>query len=258
MTTRATQTVAGLALLLALTVVPAGGVQRVVSLNLCSDQLLVLLAPGKAAGLSPLARDPALSFVAAQATHLPVVRPSAEAVLGLHPDLILAGAYGAQPTLALLAQEGVAIRRLGMPQDFAAIRAQTARLAALLGEPARGAALIAAMNATLRAIPPPAHRLTALVWQPRGYTAGPNSLMDAVLRAAGLTDIGTGRRVGLEMLLRDPPDLLVVPETPAYPSLATDLLDNRAIAAIPRRAVPTPLTICAGPFTAEAATLLAR
>jgi len=82
--------------------------------------------------------------------------------------------------------------------------------------------------------------------------------MDAVLRAAGLVDIGTGRYVGLEALLRHPPDLLVVPQAPADPSLATDLLDNPAVAAIPRRVVPMPLTVCAGSFTANAAAMLAR
>jgi iron complex transport system substrate-binding protein len=52
----------------------AEAVQRVVSLNLCTDQMLVLLAPEKVAALSPLARDPALSFVAPQAANLPIVR----------------------------------------------------------------------------------------------------------------------------------------------------------------------------------------
>ena len=85
--------------------VAAHAADRVVSLNLCTDQMLVLLAPEKVAALSPLARDPALSFVAPQAEHLPVVRASAEAVLRLHPDLVLAAPYGAQTTLALLQQE---------------------------------------------------------------------------------------------------------------------------------------------------------
>lgn len=58
----------------------------------------MLLAPEKVAGLTPLARDPGLSFVAGQAARLPVVRPSAEAVLRLHPDLVLAAAFGAQMT----------------------------------------------------------------------------------------------------------------------------------------------------------------
>ena len=237
---------------------PARAVQRVVSLNLCTDQMLVLLAPGKVAALSPLARDPALSFVAEQAARLPVVRPSAEAVLRLHPDLVLATRYGAQTTLALLRQEGLRIVRADLPQDFPGIRAQTTRLAGLLGVPERGSALIAAMDATLAGIPPHRGHLTALAWEPRGYTAGPGSLMDAVLRAAGLHDIAHGRRLGVEALLRHPPDLLIVPETPAYPSLATQMLDNPALAGIPRKALPPPLTVCAGPFTAQAVALLAR
>jgi iron complex transport system substrate-binding protein len=245
-------------LILLLSFVPAGAAQRVVSLNLCSDQLLVLLAPEQVAALTPLARDPALSYVAARAARFPVVRPTAEAVLRLHPNLVLAGTYGAQTTVALLRREGLAVLRLDMPQDFAAIRQQTTLLAARLGVPDRGAALIAAMDATLHSLPRPTHRVTALAWEPRGYTAGPGTLMDAVLRAAGLVDIGTGRHVGLEALLRHPPDLLVVPQAPDDPSLATDLLDNPAVASIPRRAVPMPLTICAGPFTAEAAAMLAR
>jgi iron complex transport system substrate-binding protein len=210
------------------------------------------------AALSPLARDPALSFVAAQAAGLPVVRASAEAVLRLHPDLILAGNFGAQTTVALLAQEGVPVWRLDMPQDFAAIRTQTMRLAERLGVPRRGAALIAAMDATLQSVRPPAHRTTAVAWEPRGYTAGRGTLMDAVLRAAGLTNAATGRRLGIEALLRHPPNLLVVPQTAEYPSLATEMLDSPAVAAIPRLALPPVLTICAGPFTARAVVMLAR
>jgi len=244
--------------LLVLIVAPALATERVVSLNLCSDQMLVLLAPEQVAALSPLARNPALSFVAAPAAAFPVVRGSAEAVLRLHPDLVLAGVFGAQTTLVLLEQEGVPVLRLDMPQDFAGIRTQTTRLAERLGVAARGAALIAEMDATLRSVPPPAHRITAVAWEPRGYTAGPGSLMDAVMRAAGLTNAAEGRRLGLEALLRDPPDLLVVQLAPEYPSLATEMLDSPAVAAIPRRALPPPLTICAGPFTAQAVAMLAR
>src|SRR5262245_39502286 len=103
----------------------AAAPERVVSLNLCTDQMLVLLAPEKVAALSPLARDPALSFVAPQAASLPTVRVSAEAVLRLHPDLVLAARYGAQTVLALLQREGVPILHTDLPQDFAGIRRMT-------------------------------------------------------------------------------------------------------------------------------------
>ncbi|MBN9564205.1 MAG: ABC transporter substrate-binding protein [Alphaproteobacteria bacterium] len=244
--------------LLVVLAAPAQASQRVVSLNLCTDQMLVMLAPDQVAALSPLARDPTLSIVAKQAASMPVTRASAEAVLRLHPDLVLAAPYGAQTTLGLLEEQGIKVQRIDLPTDFSGIRAQTRKLAALLGVPARGEALIATMDAKLAALKPPDHPVRALVWQPRGYTAGPGSLADAVLRAAGLTDIGTGRQVGLEALLQLRPDLLVLPVPARSPSLATELLDHPATAGIPRRFIPPALTICAGPWTADAAVMLDR
>jgi iron complex transport system substrate-binding protein len=237
---------------------PATAADHVVSLNLCTDQMLVLLAPEKIAALSPLARDPELSYVAQAATHFPTVRASAEAVIRLHPDLILAAPYGAQTTVSLLQQEGLTVLRIDLPHDFAGIRAQTRRLAQTLGVPQRGEAIIAAMDAQLANLPHTTRPERALAWEPRGFTAEPGSLMDAVLQAAGYANAATGQRGGVETLLRHPPDLLVVPATPEFPSLATTMLDHPAIAGIPRRAIPPALTLCAGPFTAQAAELLAR
>jgi iron complex transport system substrate-binding protein len=251
-----------LAVALLISTAPAQAADRVVSLNLCTDQMLVLLAPEKAVALSPLARDPALSFVARQAASLPTTRISAEAILRLHPDLVLAAPYGAQTTLDILQQEGIPIDRIDLPQDFAGIRTQTLALGTRLGYPERARALLAAMDATLAELARPrsglgSHPTTALAIEPRGYTATPGSLMGAVLRAAGLTNVSDGRPVGLEWLLRHPPDLLVVPDDPAYPSLATDMLDNPVLAVLHRRTIPPVLTICAGPFTARAAAMLA-
>jgi iron complex transport system substrate-binding protein len=236
----------------------AHAADRVVSLNLCTDQMLVLLAPEKIAALSSLARDPTLSFVAPQAEHLPIVRASAEAVLRLHPDLVLAAPYGAQTTLALLQEERIPLLRIALPQDFAGIRQMTRLIAAALGAERRGETVIAAMDDELELLPHPDRAVRALVWEPRGLTAGPGTLMDAVLRAAGMNNASNGRRAGLEALLRHPPDLLVVPTMSAYPSLATELLDHPALAALSRREIPPALTICAGPFSVGASTLLAR
>jgi iron complex transport system substrate-binding protein len=250
------RTLAIAAALLACHTMPARA-ERVVSLNLCTDQFLVLLAPEKVAGLTILARDPALSVVATQAAHMPVVRADAEAVLALRPDLVLAARWGAQTTLAALERQGVRVVRSLLPQDFPQIRAETARLADLLGEPARGAALLARMDARLAAVPP-ATGIAAVWLAPRGYAAGPDSLEAAVLRAAGLDPVGRGRQLGLEALLAHPPALLVLADAPQYPSLATDLLAHPALAALPRRRVPAALLACGGPWTAEAVALLAR
>ncbi len=230
---------------------------RVVSLNLCTDEFLLLLAPEQAVAVSFLAAEPSMSVVAGAARHLPAVRADAEAVLNLHPELVLAGPYGAQTTLALLQRRGTRVERLAMPQDFAAIRMETRRAAALLGVPARGEALLADMQARLDAVPPPPAPVQAVFLEARGYGAGPGSLADAVLRAAGLTNAGNGGQPGLEALVMHPPDLLVTATAPDFPSLATDLLRHPALARIPRREVAPALLLCGGPWTARAVTALA-
>lgn len=237
---------------------PAQAAERIVSLNLCSDQLLVLLAPERVLALSTLARDPALSFVANRAAALPQVRADAESVLRLNPDLVLAGRYGAQAALALLEARGLRVVRLEQPRNFDDIRTQLREVAATLGVPDRGEVLIAAMDARLAALPRAARSARALLWQPRGWTGGPGTLGDAVLHAAGLANAGSGGQVGIEALLAHPPDLLVTATAPAYPSLATDMLRHPALAGLPRRTVPPALLICGGPFTAQAAELLAQ
>jgi iron complex transport system substrate-binding protein len=229
----------------------------VVSLNLCTDQLLVLLAPERVAGLDFLARDPALSFVAAQAARLPTVRADAEAVLMLKPDLVLAGTYGAQTTVALLRARGVRVVQVGSPGDFKGVEAQVMQVAQLLGVPARGQALVTQMRAELAALPQ-VRRGRAVFWEAGGWTAGPGSLADAALRAAGWQDDGAGGRLGLEALLRDRPDVLVTDIAPSYPSLATDLAWHPALRGLRRMVVPPALLICGGPFSVKAAEMLAR
>jgi iron complex transport system substrate-binding protein len=231
---------------------------RVVSLNLCTDQMLLLLAPGSIAALSPLARDPAISAMAAAAAHVPLVPASAEAVFRLHPDLVLAEPYGAQAIVAALGDLGLRVVILPDPTNFSGIRATIARLAALLNVAARGAALIAAMDATLAALPLPAHPPTAIVLEPRGLAAGPDSLAGSVLAAAGYRDPARGGWVSLERLLAHPPDLLVLPTARGFPSLATRLLADPALAAIPRRTIPAAWLICGTPFAARAAQAIVR
>ncbi len=231
--------------------------KRVVSLNLCTDQYLLLLAPEQAAGVTFLAAEPALSALADKAAGVPTVRADAESVLALRPELVLAAPWGAQPTLAALERRGVPVLRLNPPADFPAIRAETARLAAALGVPARGAAAIAAVDATLAALPSRPPR-PALALQPRGWTGGEGALLTAVMRAAGLVDTGTGARLGLEALAAHPPALLVTAEAPRTPSLGTDMLWHPVLAGIERRTVPPAWVICGGPWSAQAASRLAQ
>ncbi|HYC06046.1 MAG TPA: ABC transporter substrate-binding protein [Azospirillaceae bacterium] len=247
--------------------------QRVVSLNLCTDQLAVLLLPPeRIAALSFLARDPDLSYVAARARSLPVVQGSAEEILPLKPDLVLAGTYTTRATVALLKARGIPVLALDMPNDFDTIRAQLRQVAAALGEAARGEALIAEMDGRLAEAADAARgsaRPTALTFAPGGFTAGGGTLSAAVMEAAGLSNYAAGKGLQgygylpVESVAEAPPDLLVADtDQEARPSLAGRLLSHpaldRAVPAGSRLKMEPGLVTCGGPFTAEAVTRLAE
>jgi iron complex transport system substrate-binding protein len=69
-----------------------GPPKRIVSFNLCADQLLLALAdPAQIAGLSPYAVNPLLSVMTERAAAFPRLDWDAESVVNLAPDLVLGG-----------------------------------------------------------------------------------------------------------------------------------------------------------------------
>lgn len=249
------------------------GPARVVSLNLCTDQLALALLPrDRIAALSFLAADPGLSALSAQVGDIPLVQGMAEEVLPLTPDLVLAGTFTTRPTIALLRARGVPVLEVGLVQDFDGIRAQIRQVAAALDVPARGEDMIAKMDATLAAAQAPAGRqgrLRVLSLAPGAFTAGSGTLSDAVMRAAGLINYAADKGLAgygylpVETVAADPPDLLIAnADEGGHPSLNGQMLTHpaldRAVAADSRPAVPGKLWTCGGPFTADAVAMLAQ
>jgi iron complex transport system substrate-binding protein len=261
---RAGATLVAASLALAAIAAPAAAAaRRVVSINLCADQLLVALAdPRQIAALSPLAADPALSAVADRAQGFPRVRASAEAVLARSPDLVIAGAWGGREAETILRARHVPVLRLPLAEDFAAIRAQLRRVGDAIGQQARAEAAIADLDAALAAVPSLA-RPAALVWQAAGFTPGGNTLADAVLRAAGRANAAPFAGYGavrLEALVRAPPALLVLPARVQGGgiSLAELLFTHPALAGIPVVRIEPAWLACGSPETVRAVQALAR
>jgi iron complex transport system substrate-binding protein len=244
--------------------------QRIVSLNLCTDQLLLeLVERERIAAVSFLAADPEFSAVAEKAKGVPANRGLAEEIVALKPDLVLAHAYAGRQAVAMLQRLGVRVVEIDLPQDMEAVKAQIVVMADAVQEQARGQAMIEDIERRLAALPSPADpRPTAAIYEPSGYAFGANSLADAILREAGYDNlaaklgVGGYARLGLENLLADPPDILVVDDTAIdRRSMAQEFLDHPALrqrfAGERRVTVPRRLWICGGPSVAEAASLLA-
>ncbi|MEO3434962.1 ABC transporter substrate-binding protein [Inquilinus sp. CAU 1745] len=250
----------------------ADGPERVVSVNLCADQLLVILGdPQQVVSVSFLARDRELSYVADRVEGVPINHGGAEEVLEMEPDLVLAGTYGARGAVRLLEAYGTPVLKLGLTENFADIRTQVTAVAEALGKPASGAAENAAMRADLAAaeatLPPPEERPRAVIFQADGFTAGAGTLTDAVLSAAGFRNVAAEiGMVGygympLETLLYQAPDLVIAERDSAAgdvdaPSLATALLDHPALREfmkdMPVVEIPSGSMACGGPYTVRA------
>jgi iron complex transport system substrate-binding protein len=258
--------------LLALPVPPAsaaGKPARIVSLNVCTDQLLMQLADrAHIASVSFLAADPATSAMAGQAAGLHLNHGLAEEILPLQPDLVLAGSHTAHAAGFLLRRLGYRVVEVPLADSFDDIRRNIRTVAEAIGVPARGAALIAEFDARLAGggADNEGDAPLAVIYQANGYTTGAGSLSDAVLRAAGFRSMGQQLGVRgvshlpLERLLMLDPDALVIGERRDAPALANELFDHPALrhAFAGRRvvSVPSQLWSCGTPAVAEAVVLL--
>jgi iron complex transport system substrate-binding protein len=244
--------------------------QRVVSVNLCADLLLLTLLPHeRIASLSPYAANEAMSPLAAQAADIAVNHAQVEEILQLAPDLVLAGRFNSPETIALLQRLGVPLLVLDVPSSLAETRAQIRRVAQVLGEAASGERLVDDMDRRMAeavqgdALASP----VAAVIRANGYTAGAGTLIDDLLSAARLDNLAriSGIRgwgtIDLETMLVGRPDLLVLDVGDEHPSLAAASLAHPALRALGERvpvlAMPARLWLCAGPWMAEAVEHLA-
>lgn len=246
--------------------------RRIVSMNLCTDQLLLMLVePSRIAAVSHLARDPSLSALAEEARRFPIVHSNAEEVLRADPDLVLAGPWTTRATVDLLRRLGRTVAIVPLAQDLDGVRAGVREVARLTGTEARGEEIVAAFDRRRMEI----ERLaatevrTAVVYHVAGLASGTGTLADAVLRAAGLRNAAQAARLdakgalALERLVAEPPDLIVLGHAEdEYRTVQADNLRHpalaRLLARVPSAHVPQRLMICPSPRVLDAVELLAE
>lgn len=240
------------------------GPKRVVSANLCADQILLELAdPDQIVSLSPFAADPTMSFLAARARDYPANRGTGEALVMLQADLVLVGPYDSRYTRDLLGARHMRFLTLSPWSSLAEGFAQIRTLAETLGHSGRGEGLIKRIEDALGKIanlaksdgPAP----TSLVLHRRGFVfhAG---VTGEILERAGLRD--AAQRLGvngsgfvqMERLLTDRPDFLIVADNQERPEDQGEalLVHPALLKFFPlerRLVIPDELTLCGGPST---------
>lgn len=249
-----------------------------VSTFLCTDEYVFRLLPrDRIAALSNLAGNhppvpPVVSTVAdrVEAVHIPLIAPSAEEIATKRPDLVVMY-QGTNPRVqAELETTGIPVLAVPWANSLADIRRITRMLGDALGVPARAAALLKGMDATLAEarLLAPKPPVDTLIYEPNGYaTAG--GVADELMQIAGLRNAAADMhptrlgRVPVEAVIADPPELLILNTGRARATARADLvLKNPALRTLKGkslivRADLKPL-FCPGPWSADAALTLAR
>ena len=249
----------------------SGGPHRIVSLNPCLDAQLVHIADRRQiAGLSRLSRDPATSTLADLAATLPSVGDTAEAVILMRPDLVLASTHTSAATRRALERLGAPVAVFETPASLAASLDQVRRIAALAHRPERGESLAGRIRVALnQAAPRPgSRRPEVLIRMSGGVSPGAGTLTDDLLSRLGLEN-AAGRLgvrgwglVRLEALLAAPPEVLVLADDGGRAGRADRTVRHPALAGLDARVLtrdlPERLLFCGGAILIEAAGELAR
>ena len=189
----------------------------VASINLCADQLLLSIAdPGQILSLSWLASDPEESMLAAEARRYPQNYGSAEEVIQVGADVVLAGTLTSPFTRELLRRLGARVVEIEPETSLDDTYRNLLAVGAAIDRSAEAGMLVAAMRARVAALRAraPNPPLTAVVIRPGGFTIGRDTLANDLLELAGLrNDVAELDRWGslsVEALLSARPEYVVI------------------------------------------------
>ncbi|MDK2761684.1 MAG: ABC transporter substrate-binding protein [Sphingopyxis sp.] len=235
--------------------------RRIVSINLCADQLVLALADrDQIAGLTKNATDAAMSGEAEKARGIPLLSNSAEQILAIDPDLIVGMPASRSAALRVLPQQDYPLLDLATANTLEEIHASIRATAAAVGHPDRGAALIARMQGELAGLPKPGKGRVAAYYQRRGYMTGTDTLIDELMGRVGLVNLAgkLGKpplsQLSLEEMVAAQPDFLIVESaTDRVTDQGSEMLHHPAIKDIPRISIPQAWTVCGSPAYTDAA-----
>jgi len=251
----------------------ASGPRRIVSIGLCTDQLLLLIAEREQiASLSNWAVNAEMSYLADSVGEIPLNDASVEAVVRFEPDLVLASSFAAWDTARLLRQLGYDVRQIPPAGSIADIGDLLREVGDMTGNAARAASLVTEMQQRLAAIErryAERPQKTVIVYSPNGFTVGAGTLENDVFEHAGYRNLAAEmgiegfQPIALETLVAANPDVLQIDRDLSRPdSLATAYVDHPVLARFSEQReqldIPLPLRICGGPMIVEAVEALAR
>ncbi len=239
-------------------------------MNPCADAMLLeLVPPSRIAAISHYSQ-------AADSTSIPldVARRfrgnngTAEEVIGMKPDLVIASSFTAPSTREAFARAGLKVLYIGIPPSIDASKAQVTELAAAVGAPAKGAALNARIDSAVAAARWQGPAAPTLLWIGGNLVTGGKTLLDDMLGHAGFSNqaahygLTHTAHLPMERVIADPPRVMLAPEGAGHDSDSrAAILRKRAIAEtglpVTQAQFPRQLVNCGGPVIPAAMQRLA-
>lgn len=240
--------------------------QRIVSLNLCVDQLLLALADrDQIAGLTRNARDPEMSAAASEVKDLRILGNAAEEILDIDPDLVMGMPARRSAAMGALASRGYPSMDLQMARNLDDIYASIHAAAQAVGYVDRGQALVQKMMEGMEALPAPGRGRVAAFYQRRGFMTGTGTLIDDLMNRAGLVNLASQLdkpalvQLSIEEMAAAQPDFIILESSTARISdQGSEMLHHAALRHIPRIFLPHAWTVCGGPTYVDAARSLVQ
>lgn len=187
----------------------ASAAGRVASLNLCTDEYLLLLGrPEQIVGVSYLSQDPRESNLWKEARRYKGNGGSIEDVLPLSPSLVMTMGAGGRATALLAARLRMHVLDLPYATDLKDVASNILMVGTALGQPARAQAVVRKLE-TLEA-EAPKQRIDAIWISGGGQSLAAGSLGARWLSLAGFSQRSLpGGKASLETLLTNPPGFLI-------------------------------------------------
>ena len=249
------------------------GPQRIVSIGLCPDQLLLMMAQrSQIASLTSSATSLQMSYMADAVGDIPLNNASVEEIIPYRPDLIVGSHFAARDTTRFLRQLGYQVKLVTLPKTIEEIYTLLTGFGEWTGNQARAASLITKMKREIVEIQARyAHRpvKSMIIYSPNGYTIGADTLENDVLKYAGFRNLSAEmgivgfKKISLEKVIAARPDFLqldnhifnrdsIASSYLGHPVL-NKIVDNKE-----RLFIPSRLRACAGPMVTEAIEFMAK
>ena len=247
--------------------------QRIVSISMCADQLLLMLAErSQIASLSSFATDTNMSYMAGSVGDIPLNNTSVEEVIPYQPDLVVGSEFAAWDTTRFLRQLGYKVKLLATPTTIEEIYTLLRDFGEWTGNRDRASKLIVEMKQAVNEIQlanTDKPRKSVIIYSPNGYTIGANTLENEILNLAGFRNLAAEmgiegfQKISLERLIAARPDVLHIDnhvfnrDSLASAYIGHPVLDS-AIIEKDQIFIPARLRICAGPMVTEAIEYMAQ